>query len=303
MLVDFASEREVTVQAKRTGHEPAQVVRGAAEPLHDGLRPHRPLRTIEADSTRVGFRTFERRGRPMLINGQPIVFKGSDRHETDPGRGQALTIERMRQDAALMKQFNINAVRTSHYPNDSAWLELCDKYGLYVIDEANLESHGRLQGAFFWGWVDQAIRKPVMDGKGTYFSSRTTRGNGERVSGVAVLGGLALLPQGIVADFSPHNGRWRARGGPVAAASLRAQATAAIRWREVKSTGSEWRRLAIDHQCEVPLSPTCGSTTRQAAEDESGRPVVSPDSLQDHQLADPSPEGSPEPTRWIQVDP
>lgn len=90
----------------------------------------------------VGFRKIELKGDQILVNGQPVLFKGADRHELDPDGGYVVSTERMLQDIELMKRFNINAVRTSHYPNDSRWYDLCDKYGLYVVAEANLESHG-----------------------------------------------------------------------------------------------------------------------------------------------------------------
>ncbi|MDM5199434.1 glycoside hydrolase family 2 TIM barrel-domain containing protein [Fictibacillus enclensis] len=99
-------------------------------------------RLIETQSTKVGFREFGLKDGQMLINGKPIVFKGVNRHEADPERGRAITEERMIQDIKLMKKHNINAVRTSHYPNQERWYELADKYGLYLIDETNLESHG-----------------------------------------------------------------------------------------------------------------------------------------------------------------
>ena len=80
-------------------------------------------------------------GRAAALNGR-IPFYGVDRHEHDPDHGQAVPYERMVQDALLMKQYNVNAVRTCHYPNDPRWYELCDRYGIYVLDEANLETHG-----------------------------------------------------------------------------------------------------------------------------------------------------------------
>ncbi|KQY91707.1 beta-galactosidase [Paenibacillus sp. Root52] len=98
--------------------------------------------TVEAVRSRVGFRTFELKDGLMKINGQRIVFKGVNRHEFSPKTGRAITAEDMIRDIELMKSFNINAVRTSHYPNQSLWYELCDEYGLYVIDETNLETHG-----------------------------------------------------------------------------------------------------------------------------------------------------------------
>lgn len=98
-------------------------------------------RTLEVQHTRVGFRSIScARGR-LTINGKPLVFRGVNRHESDPDHGQAVPLDRMVRDIRLMKQHNINAVRTSHYPNHPHWLELCDQYGLYVIDEANLETH------------------------------------------------------------------------------------------------------------------------------------------------------------------
>ena len=90
----------------------------------------------------VGFRKIELKGDQILVNGRPVLFKGADRHELDPDGGYVVSTERMLQDIELMKRFNINAVRTSHYPNDTRWYDLCDRYGIYVIAEANIESHG-----------------------------------------------------------------------------------------------------------------------------------------------------------------
>jgi beta-galactosidase len=89
----------------------------------------------------IGFRLIEVRDRQLLVNGRPVLIKGVNRHEHDQLTGRALSREAMEADIRLMKQWNINAVRTSHYPNDPYWLELCDRYGLYVFDEANIESH------------------------------------------------------------------------------------------------------------------------------------------------------------------
>ncbi len=90
----------------------------------------------------VGFRKIELKNAQILVNGEPILIKGANRHELDPNSGYVVSRERMEQDIRRMKELNINAVRTSHYPNDSYWYELCDKYGLYVVAEANIESHG-----------------------------------------------------------------------------------------------------------------------------------------------------------------
>jgi beta-galactosidase/beta-glucuronidase len=90
---------------------------------------------------RIGFRTVAIKNRQLLINGQAVLIKGVNRHEHDDRRGKALTMDSMLADIRLMKQYNINAVRTSHYPNDERWLDLCDEYGILVWDEANIETH------------------------------------------------------------------------------------------------------------------------------------------------------------------
>ena len=95
----------------------------------------------ETVSTSLGFRDVEIRDRQLLVNGEPVLIAGVNRHEHDDTRGRGVTRELMERDVRLMKQFNVNAVRTSHYPNDPYWLELCDRFGLYVVDEANVESH------------------------------------------------------------------------------------------------------------------------------------------------------------------
>ena len=99
-------------------------------------------RIMEVVRQRVGFRHIEIKGGQLLVNGKPILIKGVNRHELDPDGGYVVSVERMLQDIAIMKRLNINAVRTSHYPDDPRWYDLCDEYGLYVVAEANLESHG-----------------------------------------------------------------------------------------------------------------------------------------------------------------
>ena len=91
---------------------------------------------------RIGFRRVDMQGGRMLVNGRAILIKGVNRHETHPDLGRAVSFQSMEQDIRLMKRFNINAVRTSHYPNDPRWYELCDRYGVYVLDECDLETHG-----------------------------------------------------------------------------------------------------------------------------------------------------------------
>lgn len=90
----------------------------------------------------VGFRKIELKGGQILVNGKAVLFKGADRHELDPDGGYVVSPERMLQDIQIMKQYNLNAVRTCHYPDNNLWYDLCDKYGIYVIAEANVESHG-----------------------------------------------------------------------------------------------------------------------------------------------------------------
>ncbi len=99
-------------------------------------------RPLEAVARMIGFRTVEIKNGQLLINGRAVYFRGVNRHEHDPWTGHVISEESMVQDIKLMKQNNINAVRTSHYPNDPRWYELCDYYGIYLIDEANIESHG-----------------------------------------------------------------------------------------------------------------------------------------------------------------
>ena len=96
----------------------------------------------EVIPVKTGFRKVEIKDSQVLVNGQPVLFKGADRHELDPDGGYVVPRERMEQDIRIMKEFNINAVRTSHYPNDSYWYDLCDKYGIYMVAEADVESHG-----------------------------------------------------------------------------------------------------------------------------------------------------------------
>ena len=106
----------------------------------------------EVIPVKVGFRKIELTGGQILVNGQPVLFKGADRHEMDPDGGYVVSLERMIQDIKVMKQLNINAVRTCHYPDDNRWYDLCDQYGLYVVAEANVESHGM-------GYGDKSLAK------------------------------------------------------------------------------------------------------------------------------------------------
>jgi beta-galactosidase len=125
-------------------------------------------KAVEFTSTRVGFRSIEVRDRMLIVNGKRVLIKGVNRHDHHDTKGKALDRETLRLDALTMKRFNVNAVRTSHYPNDPHWLDLCDELGLYVIDETNLESHAfyhslcrdqRYAGAF----LERCLRMVVRD--------------------------------------------------------------------------------------------------------------------------------------------
>ena len=107
---------------------------------------------LEVVRQRVGFRHIEIKNGQLLVNGKAILIKGADRHELDPDSGYVVSVKRMIQDIKVMKQLNINAVRTSHYPDDPRWYDLCDEYGIYVTAEANLESHGM-------GYGDKTLAK------------------------------------------------------------------------------------------------------------------------------------------------
>lgn len=99
-------------------------------------------KVVEATTFNVGFRNIKIEGGNLLVNGQPVLIKGVNRHEMDPDGGYVVSVDRMVEDIKIMKQMNVNAVRTCHYPDDPRWYDLCDKYGLYVTAEANIESHG-----------------------------------------------------------------------------------------------------------------------------------------------------------------
>ncbi len=120
---------------------------------------------LETAKINVGFREVEIKDGNLLVNGKRILIKGVNRHETDPDLGQAVTVEGMIKDIMVMKQHNVNAVRTSHYPNQPAWYDLCDKYGLYLVDEANIESHGMGYGraslANFEEWLDAHMDRTI----------------------------------------------------------------------------------------------------------------------------------------------
>ena len=114
--------------------------------------------TTEVIPVKVGFRKIELKNAQILVNGHPVLFKGADRHEMDPDGGYVVSPERMIQDIKVMKEYNINAVRTCHYPDNNLWYDLCDKYGIYVVAEANVESHGM-------GYGDKTLAKNPLFAK------------------------------------------------------------------------------------------------------------------------------------------
>jgi beta-galactosidase len=132
-------EMSATLAVEPWNHERPVLYRAVAELLDPRGR------VVEAVADRVGFRRIEVRDRQLLVNGRAVYIRGVNRHEHHPRHGKTLTLDEMREDVRLMKQFNFNAVRTAHYPNDPRFYDLCDELGLYVIDEANIESHARLR--------------------------------------------------------------------------------------------------------------------------------------------------------------
>ena len=123
------------------------------EKIQNELAKYEPVEVI---TQKVGFRRVEIKNAQLLVNGQPILIKGADRHELDPDGGYVVSRERMIQDIQIMKRLNINAVRTCHYPDDPIWYDLCDEYGIYMTAEANQESHG-----FGYG-KDAEAKKPLF---------------------------------------------------------------------------------------------------------------------------------------------
>ena len=135
------------------------------------------LKTADGNTTytgaRIGFRKVEIKNSQLYVNGVPVVVHGVNRHEHDPVNGHVPSKELMVRDIQLMKQYNINAVRCSHYPNDELWYKLCDEYGLYVVDEANIEVHG--MGASLQGWFDTTVHPAYLPQWAPMFMDREER--------------------------------------------------------------------------------------------------------------------------------
>ncbi len=148
VVLDKKSAADVTLDVKNPLKWSAEVpnLYTLYTTLKDGSK------VLETIPQRVGFRKVEVKGGQVLVNGQPVLIKGADRHELDPEGGYVMSVERMIQDIKVMKELNMNAVRTCHYPDDPRWYDLCDEYGLYVCAETNIESHGM-------GYGDKTLAK------------------------------------------------------------------------------------------------------------------------------------------------
>lgn len=159
-LLDQAGKEVTTAQVKGSGKQTASMsvnnpAKWSAETpnlytLVANLQENGKI--IESIPVKVGFRKIELKNGQILVNGQAVLFKGADRHEMDPDKGYVVSRERMIQDIKRMKELNINAVRTCHYPDNNLWYDLCDEYGIYVVAEANVESHGM-------GYGDETLAK------------------------------------------------------------------------------------------------------------------------------------------------
>ena len=147
----------------------------AAEPLQTARHAERREgKVIEAIPLKVGFRRVEIKDGKFLVNGKPIIIKGTNRHEHHPIRGHYITRDDMIRDIKLMKQHNINAVRTCHYPDTPEWYDLCDEYGLYLWDEANIESHGMGYGARIARQAARVDRGPSCSASAIWSSATRT---------------------------------------------------------------------------------------------------------------------------------
>ena len=165
-LLDKEGKEVTTVQVKGSGKQTASMTvsnpaKWTAETpnlytLVANLQENGKI--IESIPVKVGFRKIELKNGQILVNGQAVLFKGADRHEMDPDKGYVVSRERMIQDIKRMKELNINAVRTCHYPDNNLWYDLCDEYGIYVVAEANIESHGM-------GYGDETLAKNPLFAK------------------------------------------------------------------------------------------------------------------------------------------
>jgi beta-galactosidase len=163
-------------------------------------------KAVDFESCKVGFRKVEVKDGVVLLNGRRIIVRGVDRHEHHPVRGRALTDEDMRKDIFLMKQLNFNTVRTSHYPNHPRWYDLCDEYGIYIIDEADLETHGvggELSNDPLWAnaYLERLTRMVLRDKNHPcvlFWSLGNESGSGPHHAAMAAWARMADLPVGAV---------------------------------------------------------------------------------------------------------
>lgn len=206
-------------------------------------------RLLETAGCRVGFRRIEIRDRQVLLNGEAVYFRGVNRHDHDGARGKAVTVQSIREDLLLMKRHNINAVRTSHYPNDSRFYALCDELGLYVVDEADTETHGvhnRLSADARWApaFLDRGIRMVERDKNHPsilFWSLGNESGYGPNLDALA----------GWIRGFDPDR--------PV-------QYERAVKW--------DWKggRLSSDIVC--PMYPEVGQIVEYALDPANDRPLI-----------------------------
>lgn len=205
---------------------------------------------IDATLLNVGFRTTEIKNGQLLVNGRPILLKGVNRHEHDPKNGHVVTRESMMADIKDFKKYNINAVRTSHYPNDPLWYELCDKYGIYVIDEANIESHGYgykngetlaqepMFEAQHMDRIQRMVKRDINHPAIIYWSMGNEAGNGPNF----------LKPYQWIKKYDPTRPVHYERSGRPGKGDYKPRNTDVIGWMYVQIPKIEERHLKLDEK-------------------------------------------------------
>ncbi|MEM9896729.1 MAG: glycoside hydrolase family 2 TIM barrel-domain containing protein, partial [Bacteroidota bacterium] len=202
----------------------------------------------DATKLKVGFRTSEIKAGKLLVNGKPILLKGVNRHEHDPATGHVVTRESMLADIRDFKRYNINAVRTSHYPNDPYWYELCDQYGIYVVDEANIESHGYgykngetlAQDPQFEGQhmdrIQRMVKRDINHPSIIYWSMGNEAGNGPNFQ----------KPYDWIKTFDPSRPVHYERSGRLEKSSYKKRNTDIIGWMYEQIPKIEKNHLQVD---------------------------------------------------------
>lgn len=203
---------------------------------------------LDATKLKVGFRTSEIKNGQLLVNGQPILLKGVNRHEHDPINGHVVTLESMLADIRDFKHYNINAVRTSHYPNDPIWYDLCDRYGIYVVDEANIESHGYgykngetlaqepMFEAQHMDRIQRMVRRDINHPSIIYWSMGNEAGNGINF----------LKPYEWLKAYDPSRPVHYERSGRPGKDSMQQRNTDIIGWMYAQIPMVEKQHLALD---------------------------------------------------------